>query len=267
MKWRSLAPAFVLLLSYPAVHAQSLDAPGAVKAAIEAKYHVTQATADYSDIVTAGDVITLLKSGLVMYDATKSASRTGVVSYHDGKLNAGGMTRMMLAGSGPNAAVQVRQFVSGEKCWLVAVTIKNDGVYLSFLSDPINDVRYMGSIKFPVDKKQSMPGPDVMLSQIAEVISVASQPQQNAQQAPQPNGPAPPPQPAPAASFAPVAPPPAPSDQPPPPPPTISLGQTRDQVLASFGQPQRIVNLGTKEIDFYKDMKVTYVHDKVTDVQ
>ncbi len=158
MNWRSLAPAFVLLLSYPARHAPSLDAPGAVKAAIEAKYHVTQATADDSDIVTAGDVIALLKSGLVMYDPTKSASRTGVVSYHDGKLNAGGMTRMMLAGSAPNSAVQVRQFVSGEKCWLVAVTIKNDGVYLTFLSDPINDIRYMGSIKFPVDKKQSMPG-------------------------------------------------------------------------------------------------------------
>jgi hypothetical protein len=266
MKWRSLAPAFVLLLPYSAVHAQSLDAPGAVKAAIEAKYHVTQATADYSDIVTAGDVITLLKSGLVMYDATKSASRTGVVSYHDGKLNAGGLTKMMLAGSGPNAAVQVRQFVSGEKCWLVAVTIKNDGAYLTFLSDPINDVRYMGSIKFPVDKKQSMPGPDVMLSQVAEVISVASAPQQDAQPAPQAPAPAAPQQP-PAAALAPIAPPPPPPDQPPPPPPTISLGQTHDQVLASFGQPLRVVKLGSKEIDFYKDMKVTYVNNKVTDVQ
>lgn len=266
MKWRSLALAFALLSSYFAVHAQSLDTPGAVKAAIEAKYHVTQATADYSDIVTAGDVITLLKSGLVMYDATKAASRNGVVSYHDGKLNAGGLTKMMLAGSGPNSAVQVRQFVSGEKCWLVAITIKNDGVYLTLLSDPINDVRYMGSIKFPVDKKQPMPGPEVMLSQVAEVISAASAPQQDAQQPPpQPAPPAP--QQAPAASFAPVAPPPPPADQPPPPPPTISLGQTREQVLASFGQPLRVVKLGTKEIDFYKDMKVTYVSGKITDVQ
>lgn len=266
MKWCSLALASLLLPSYLAVHAQSLDGPGAMKAAIETKYHRTQATADFSDIVTAGDVITLLKSGLVMYDATKSASRTGVVSYHDGRLNAGGLTKMMLAGSGPNSAVQVREFVSGEKCWLVAVTIKNDGVYLSFLSDPINDIRYLGSIKFPVDKKQSMPAPDVMLAQIAEVISVASGSQQDAQQAPQQPAPAAPLQ-APAASFAPVAPPPPPSDQPAPPPPTISLGQTRDQVVAGFGQPQRVVNLGTKEIDFYKDMKITYVNNKVTDVQ
>ncbi len=258
MKWRFLAPALVLTLSHPVVHAQSLDAPGAVKAAIEAKYHVTQATADYSDIVTAGDVITLLKSGLVMYDVTSSNSRTGVVSYHDGKLNAGGMTRMMLASSNPNSPVKVRQFVSGEKCWLVAVAIRNDGAYLTFLSDPINDVRYMGSIKFPVDKKQPMPAPDAMLSLVAEVIALAPQQQQDAQPAPQP---------APAAPLAPIAPPPPPPDQPPAPPPTISLGQTRDQVLASFGQPVRIVQLGTKEIDFYKDMKVTYVNGKVTDVQ
>ncbi len=82
MNWRSLAPAFVLLLSYPARHAPSLDAPGAVKAAIEAKYHVAQATADDSDIVTAGDVIALLKSGLVMYDPNQVglARRRGLLS-------------------------------------------------------------------------------------------------------------------------------------------------------------------------------------------
>ena len=266
MKWHYWVSALVLTLSQLAVHAQTLDAPGADKAAIEAKYHVTQATADYTDIVTAGDVITLLKSGLVMYDVTKAASRTGVVSYHDGKLNAGGFTKMMLASSGPNSDVQVRDFVSGEKCWLVAVTVKNDGVYLTFLSDPINDIRYMGSIKFPVEKKEPMPGPDVMMPRIAEVISAAPLQQQNSQPAPPPNGPAPPPPAAPA-SFAPVAPPPPPPDQPAAPPPTISAGQTRDQVVASFGQPTRIVKLGAKEIDFYKDMKVTYVNGKVTDVE
>ena len=243
--------------------AQTLDTPGAIKAAIEAKYHVTQATADYTDIVTAGDVITLLKSGLVMYDSTKSAARSGNVSYHDGKLNAGGMTRMMLIGNNPNSAVQAREFVSGEKCWLIDVTIKGEGLYLTFLSDPIRDIRFMGSIKFPFDKKEPMPGPDVMLARVAEVISAQAPPQQAAQSAPGPGAPPP----APAAAPPPIAPPPPPADQPAAPPTTISLGQAKADVVSSLGQPTKVVTLGTKEIDYYTDMKITYVNGKVTDVQ
>ena len=66
---------------------------------------------------------------------------------------------------------------------------------------------------------------------------------------------------------APLAAPPAPVDTPAGPPPTIELGQTKDQVQAAFGTPTRVVKLGTKEIEYYKDMKVTFVSGKVTDVQ
>ena len=66
---------------------------------------------------------------------------------------------------------------------------------------------------------------------------------------------------------APLAPPPAPADTPAGPPPTIELGQTKDQVQAAFGTPTRVVKLGTKEIEYFKDMKVTFVNGKVTDVQ
>jgi hypothetical protein len=38
-------------------------------------------------------------------------------------------------------------------------------------------------------------------------------------------------------------------------------------VIASLGQPQKVVQLGAKEIDFYPDLKVTFVNGKVTDVQ
>jgi hypothetical protein len=51
------------------------------------------------------------------------------------------------------------------------------------------------------------------------------------------------------------------------PPASIQLGQTIDQVTASFGPPEKIVNLGTKQIYVYKDLKVTFVNGKVTDVQ
>jgi hypothetical protein len=48
---------------------------------------------------------------------------------------------------------------------------------------------------------------------------------------------------------------------------TIALGQTRAQVEDILGKPERIVDLGAKVIYVYKDMKVTFVDGKVTDVQ
>jgi hypothetical protein len=59
---------------------------------------------------------------------------------------------------------------------------------------------------------------------------------------------------------------------PPPPaaaavPPTISLGQTMNQVTAAFGEPLKVANLGGKSIFYYKDMKVTFINGKVSNVE
>jgi hypothetical protein len=50
-------------------------------------------------------------------------------------------------------------------------------------------------------------------------------------------------------------------------PQSIDKGSTEDQVIAAFGQPDKIVNLGAKKLYIYKDMKITFVGGKVTDVQ
>jgi len=50
-------------------------------------------------------------------------------------------------------------------------------------------------------------------------------------------------------------------------PQTIEKGQTTDQVQGSLGKPDKIVNLGAKQIWVYKDLKVTFVNGKVSDVQ
>ena len=55
--------------------------------------------------------------------------------------------------------------------------------------------------------------------------------------------------------------------QPAAPPKTIALGQTTDQVVGILGQPQKIVNLGAKQMYFYPDMKVIFTNGKVSDVQ
>lgn len=54
---------------------------------------------------------------------------------------------------------------------------------------------------------------------------------------------------------------------PPPEPQQIEKGQTPDQVKAALGQPDKIVNLGAKQLFIYKDMKITFVNGKVADVQ
>jgi hypothetical protein len=54
---------------------------------------------------------------------------------------------------------------------------------------------------------------------------------------------------------------------PPPEPQQIEKGQTPDQVKASLGNPEKIVNLGAKQIYVYKDLKVTFLNGKVADVQ
>jgi hypothetical protein len=66
------------------------------------------------------------------------------------------------------------------------------------------------------------------------------------------------------------APPPAPIERPAPAAPAsvnINPGQSIADVKASLGEPLRIVNLGTKSIYVYKDMKITFKLGKVTDIE
>jgi hypothetical protein len=56
-------------------------------------------------------------------------------------------------------------------------------------------------------------------------------------------------------------------NQPPPDPVQIEKGQTPDQVKAAAGTPDKIINLGAKQIYVYKDIKVTFLNGKVSDVQ
>jgi hypothetical protein len=54
---------------------------------------------------------------------------------------------------------------------------------------------------------------------------------------------------------------------PPAEPQQIEKGQTPDQVVAAIGQPDKKINLGAKQIYVYKDIKVTFLNGKVSDVQ
>ena len=48
---------------------------------------------------------------------------------------------------------------------------------------------------------------------------------------------------------------------------TVKLGQTPEEVVAILGVPEKKVDLGTKLIYMYKDMKIVFVDGKVADVE
>ena len=234
----------VLLAASCAANAQPANGLS-IQQQLQSYFTLTRSTADGTDVVTAGAVLVLQKDNLLMCKADLPIPTPNV--YKNGEISQAGLlgalgrmgTLSPLGGGVPSN----RKFVAGEKFWVTRIDVQSDGVVFLVLSDPFQDVRYHGTLRFPFAKGAS-PDPDQLVDTIAQVLKIdggdaplAAQPQ-------------------PAAA-------PAPDTQ----TKTIALGQTRDQVLSVFGQPAKVVQLGAKEIDYYSDMKVTFVRNKVTNVE
>ncbi len=253
---------------------------------LESEYKLTTPTADNSDIVTMGSVLILQKKG---FSAGSVSSKVATQNtYKDGQIKSGAATAVRrfgglpgisyipgvgaAAGAAAGTAGGSRDFVNGEKLYVTKITVDRgkDGIVFDLISDSYGDAgRYKGSLRVQFDKG-TLKNSDLATldSTIAQVFKI--QPEDANANAQQPAGNA-----APAAAPAqqadapppPIAPPPPPPDEPAAPPKSIALGQTKDQVVASFGQPKKTAKIGTKEIYFYDDLKVTFVSGKVTDVQ
>jgi hypothetical protein len=286
----------VLAVAVVSAHGQDL---AAVQKKLLAEYALTQPTAANDDIVTAGAILVLQKSDLVLGPTSASSLYTNV--YKDGKIQANSFAQAkktlgkigrfgsFIPGVGGAAASTAstadsksgdapRTYVKGEKMWVTKVEVKTEDkqpvVVFELFTDAVNDVRYKGSLKFPFAKGATDDQVDKL---VAEVFQI--QPQDDAKDKGAPAGgqaavPAAPaaqeaaaPAAAPAAALPDIPPPPPPADQPAAPPATVSLGQTPDQVIAALGQPQKIVKLAKKETYYYKDLKVIFTAGKVSDVQ
>ncbi|MGA8580414.1 MAG: hypothetical protein WB579_17140 [Bryobacteraceae bacterium] len=288
---RAVYPAVLVLMCAGAASAQDQGAAANQKK-LEGEYQLTKTTADKSDIVTAGSVVVLQKDNVLMLAATSTNPCRN--TYKDGKITQSGPCRTnekvkkfsrftsMIPGAGsvPDAPAS-RTFVAGEKFWVTKIEVKvsgkEQGILLGFFTDAINDTRYATSLFIPFGA--ITPSPDEALKAVAEIITVAPSDDKNAddkggdkgQAAPQGGQQEAPSQPAAApAAPAPAEAPPPPIEAPPPPPPdtvSVSEGQTIDQVVAALGQPVKKAKVGTKDIYYYKDLKITFVNGKVTDVQ
>jgi len=250
--------------------AQGEDPQNALLNRLYKEYAPTKFNSDASDVATAGAVITMQKNGLYMYPITVSAAP--INTYKNGKLaqSFGDALKVCMTDGvgrdGGCASIPHRTLAVGEKSWVGKITIGKDSIHILLVTDAYDDGRYAADVKFPFSKG-TVPPAEEALKMISEVMT-AEQPERPA--APQvASQPAPPPPVS--APPEPVAAPPAPLPPPPPPPdavpPTISVGQTKDQVVAEFGQPLRKATAGAKEIFFYKDLKVTFTNGKVSNVE
>jgi hypothetical protein len=288
----------VLVAMSPMACAGDQGPKAAIQKKLESEYALTKTTDDKTDIVTAGSVMVLQKDKLLMVAASSAANPCNN-TYKDGKLsqNAGckageKLRRLPGIGSripGADKAPATRNFVTGEKFWVTKIDVKDAGkesaVVMDFFTDAISDVRYKASLTIPF--KTGIPTPDDALKLVQEVVTVAPSeeakgdakdgkqaPSQAGQQQAAAEGSANRAAPsAAAATTAEAAPPPIEPPPPPPPdntaaaPPTVALGQTPDEVVAALGQPVKKAKVGTKEIYFYKDLKVSFLNGKVKDVQ
>ena len=251
------------------LQAQNDPQKEAILQKLQGQFTLTKITNDRSDIVTPGSVLVLNADGLVMYSTTSpmpplNTYKNGKISHSFGREL--GIT-LLAPGNSTAANYPQRKFVSGEKFWITGCIVQKTGIDLLLYSDPYNDVRFYAQLNIPF-AKGSTPSPEDAWKMVSEAVTPVP-PDAAVQSPPVPAAPAPQPapEPPPPVAMAPIAPPPPPADAPPAAPKTISLGQTKDQVVAIMGQPDKVANLGTKEIDYYADMKVTFVKSKVTDIQ
>lgn len=247
---------------------------------LAAKYKLVKLGTDSSGlaVLDAGTVLVIKKGGIL------SVANTNVVvvptTVKDGQVHTANNTAMQgvnkflkwKAPADPTgvASTDTKFLTVGEKVYVskIEVNRKDSKVTMSIIEcDTCNSVQEASFRKaqvvfqFPKDYLNGADGGQVadVVGQILEVEAAdAGQDQQQGGQDAQGQGGQD--QQAPQQAAAEPA-------QPAQPPPTIQLGQTPDEVKALLGQPEKIVSLATKQIYVYKDLKVTFVKGKVTDVQ
>jgi hypothetical protein len=238
--------------------AQQPNTKGAILQQLEAQYVPTQTTADKSDIVTAGSILTLKKDNLM----TVAISSGSVCpnTYKDGRITQSAVAKIT-CGRAIGLALKRKIFLAGQKLWLTNIEVNDGSVIFELYTDAYAGERYRATLTFGFNKGP-VPPVDAVEKSVAEVFSAEPPPAPASQPAPAVQPPAAP-QAAPANQEAPLP----PIDVPAAPPTEIRVGQTSEQVVAILGKPEKVVKLPTKEIYYYKNLTVTFVNGKMTDAQ
>jgi len=280
------------VLAAGTVHAQD---KAAIQQKLESVYALTQPTAALDDIVTAGAILVLQKSDLMLGPTGDSTVYSN--TYKSGKIepSSEAKTKNALSKFGHNpfgglipggstaatadsySGSALRTYVKGEKMWVTNIELKMEKkdepeVVFTLFTDAVKDVRYRGTLKIPYPKGAT---DDQVGKLVGEVFTV--QPQDSDQKQASGNGQqqAAPAQPAPAgaqAAVPPVAAPPAPAapaepaasaplpDIPPPPPPADAPVAPPPTVTIGQTPDQVIAILGQPQKIVKLPKKETYFY-------
>ena len=138
-------------LNYPAVVATRIQNQ------LASQYPLAKTTADGGDLIAAGVVLVLQKDNLVLnkvyMSGTHRSSPVENVFENDavsqlGLSGALSSINVLLSTLG-GVEAQSRSFGRGEKLWVTKIAVQSDGIVFSLMSDPLNNMRYHGSLKFP----------------------------------------------------------------------------------------------------------------------
>jgi hypothetical protein len=253
--------------------ALAADNSSGVVSALQKKYLLTQTTPDHEQITKDGTTMSMKCAGV--YTAPNGFARTTPDNkVVDGKVQPPNkFVQMMLSKMGAHV------LQTGDKVYIIGMDRKNDNnndvLHFVILTTDALDVngqdakkKYEANLTFRFKKGYLDETPPEEVEQAIESVIApdAGGDSQGGDTAG--NNAAPP-----AQQQAKAAPPPAQQQAPPPqaapatPPPTITIGESSTQVLQAMGMPQQMIDLGKKKTYVYKNMKIVFVDDKVSDVQ
>ena len=251
-----------LSLVPPAVAADK-PATGVVEA-LEKKYVVTQTTPDFAQITKDGTTMAMKCAGVYSFPTTMTMIKPDN-KVIDGKVQTPGM---FVRATWTKMGAHVLQ--TGDKVYVTKIESKSemtgDQLRLTVLTVEQLDVsgsdakkKFDAIVSFKFKKGYLDETPPEQIEQTVESVLApdeAAAPEQQ-QAAAAPAAPAPAPAPAPAAAPA----------KPSGPPATITIGESSTEVLQAMGMPLQMIDLGKKKTYVYKNMKIIFTNDKVTDVQ
>jgi hypothetical protein len=209
-----------------------------------------------------GDRLRVTQLGTVLVVQRDGMGASPVAEFAFGNNYKDGRIKRSLAGTLIHDANSVRDLQAGERVYLLKTEVKDTGVVFNVQSCVACDgsqadfdpMPYRAALTFQYPKGYWNNTNFAQIQQtISEVFAFADGPNAGTQPNPEPVAP----------RGAQVAQQPAAQPE----PVKIGLGQSTDQVAASLGQPDKVVDLGSKKIYIYKDLKITFVDGKVSDVQ
>ncbi len=230
---RSLV-ALAIVVAFPKIIFAAPDWASALKGQLVQQYGLTKTGwGDESRITDPGPVYVVSAEGISA--RTTFDSSMLVTTVEDGKPHGpkGGMAFFV-------KTQDTKQVKVGDRFYVTSIDVKDDAVFFRLVSVETAEITYRGNTKqtryrailrFPMPKEQLETAAVADVKKVVDPIFVSED----------------------QLKSAPVA--------------TVQMGQSPDQVESILGKPSKVIDLGTKKIFVYKDMKIVFVDGKVSDVQ